>query len=669
MHRRIAAWLAAVPMLAALGVVRPAISAGEQARRPPSLLFVLLDTTRADRFGAWGNERVPTPRLDALARGGARFARHFANAHATRSSMPQLMSGRYYHPNILRPLHSLSHPREYYFLDGDPAAALLPSLLRARGYRTLGVSAHPWVVAESAFGRGFDRLDFLPPPEAARGHVDARAVVDRALELWHARPRDVPVLLYVHLMDLHMPRWLPSDRSHRSDALESSGSGRPVGNSGASSAPDSTGRPDVSGSLQFAGALRWQDRFSPGSKPLFGRDRRRWDQADARDFTAEDRAIFAAFYDTLLAHTDAEVGRLLDEIRREDPDLESVAVVVVADHGEELGEEGRTDHTDSLADGVQHIPLIIAGGGVRPGQRFDRFSENVDVVPTIVSLLGLDPMVPSSAVDGRALLDAGGALCGECGRERVHYAWVTYEAIRTGAPQPVLLRTAPAATAEAFCEGRQLFALHGSARRLQQIVGPDRARAERLERRIRQRLGRRAARFADASWRHADRSFFVPARYWRLGSQTRLVCPRIDADAGRATLAQPAGWQFGRGSFFVLRPGSGAVLEITVAVPDGEYDVDLGIVPVGRLPWLMGFERWLRRGFKPEEAAEFVPVGRVRATDRRLQLAIEEQQGLGRRLVTLRLTPPDAVPASGESPELDAAPDYRDRLRALGYVE
>ncbi len=640
-------WPAAVAMLAALVLARPALCAGEQARRPPSVLFVLLDTTRADRFGAWGNERAPTPRLDALAQSGVRFARHFANAHATRSSMPQLMSGRYYYPNILRPLHSLSHPREYYFLDGDPAVGLLPHLLRAQGYRTLGVSAHPWVVAESAFGRGFDRLDFLPPPEADRGHVDARAIVDRALELWRTRPRDVPVFLYLHLMDLHMPRWLPAD---------------PPDLSGASGTSKASRLPLVDGH-------RWQGRFSAGSKPLFGKDRRRWDQADARDFSAEDREIFTAFYDAVLAHADAEVGRLLDEIRKEDPGLGSVAVVVVADHGEELGEEGRTDHTDSLADGVQHIPLIIAGGGVQPGQRFDSFSENVDVVPTVLALLGLDAARAGSAFDGRALIDSGGMLCSSCGRGRVHYAWVSYEAIRTGAPRPVLLRTAPAATPEAICEGRQLWEIRGAERLARQIAGPERERAERLERRIRQQLERRAARFASAPWRRADRSFFAPARYWALGPETRVACPRIDADTGRVTLAEPAGWQFARGSFFVLRPGTGAELQVTVAVPDGEYDVDLGIMPIGRIPWLFGFERWLRRGFKTDEAAEFVPAGRLRATGRRLSVAIEEQQGVGRRLVSLRLTPPGAAPAVSETPDLDAAPDYRDRLRALGYVE
>ena len=290
---------------------------------------------------------------------------HYANAHATRSSMPQLMSGRYYHLNILAPFKPYSHPREYAFRKPDPTAVLLPRMVRRAGYHVVGVSAHPWVVEESEFGQSFQRLEFLPaPPE--RGHVDAAAVIDRGLVLWKERPRDVPTFLYLHLMDLHMPRWLPGGAPRFLD--------------------DGTA---------------WQSRFSDGSRPRFGDAVRAWSLEDARDFTAEDREIFTAMYDTVLVHTDAEVGRLLSAVRAEDPTLRSVLVVVVADHGEELGEEGRTGHTASLADGVQHIPLIMAGAGIDPGQRFDRFSENVDVAPTVAQVLDLpaDPDVFDGNLD------------------------------------------------------------------------------------------------------------------------------------------------------------------------------------------------------------------------------------------------------------------------------
>src|SRR5262245_24718789 len=96
----------------------------------PSIVFVLLDTTRADRIGAWGRSDTGTPVLDGLALGGAVFLGHHANSHATRASMPQLLSGRYYHPNILSPFKTHEHPREFDFNRRDPTAVLLPGILR-----------------------------------------------------------------------------------------------------------------------------------------------------------------------------------------------------------------------------------------------------------------------------------------------------------------------------------------------------------------------------------------------------------------------------------------------------------------------------------------------------------------------------------------------------------
>ena len=43
-----------------------------------SVLFIMLDATRADRLSAWGNPHPTTPTLDGLAAAGALFRRHFA---------------------------------------------------------------------------------------------------------------------------------------------------------------------------------------------------------------------------------------------------------------------------------------------------------------------------------------------------------------------------------------------------------------------------------------------------------------------------------------------------------------------------------------------------------------------------------------------------------------
>ncbi len=173
----------------------------------PNVVFVLLDTTRADHFGSWGYRDDTTPVLDALAARGVRFRRHYANSHATRPSMPQLMSGRYYRDNILAAFQPNAHPREMTFARPDPTAVLLPRLFHDAGYATQGVSAHTWVSPDSELGRAFDRFELLPFT-TKEAHGDAAPLVDRALAMWQARDQSRPLLLYVHFMDMHIPRRL-----------------------------------------------------------------------------------------------------------------------------------------------------------------------------------------------------------------------------------------------------------------------------------------------------------------------------------------------------------------------------------------------------------------------------------------------------------------------------
>src|SRR2546422_7152315 len=174
-----------------------------------SVVFIMLDATRADRLSSFGNPHPTTPTLDRLAAAGALFRRHFANSHATRPSFPQLMTGRYYFQNILRAFVPNEHPREVPFSHGDPTAAFVPAVLQGRGFQTLGVSAHPWFVAASDLGGSFDRLE-LVAAEATRGYADGRGVVERARAGWLARDRARPGFLYLHLMDIHMARYLPA---------------------------------------------------------------------------------------------------------------------------------------------------------------------------------------------------------------------------------------------------------------------------------------------------------------------------------------------------------------------------------------------------------------------------------------------------------------------------
>jgi choline-sulfatase len=109
-----------------------------------------------------------------------------------------------------------------------------------------------------------------------------------------------------------------------------------------------------------------------------------------------------ALYDGEVAYADACVGRLLEAARRRAG--ASLVVVVLADHGESLGEHGERTHGFFVYQSTLRIPLIVAGPGVPAGRRAPGPARTADVAPTILRLLGMDP---PPRIDGSDLLAPG----------------------------------------------------------------------------------------------------------------------------------------------------------------------------------------------------------------------------------------------------------------------
>jgi arylsulfatase A-like enzyme len=603
-------------------VAGPWAAASARAADKPDVVFLLLDTTRADRLGVYGNPRPTSPALDALAASGVLFERHYANSHATRPSMPQLASGRYYHDNVLRSFEPQAHPREFPWNRPDPTAVLLPALLRDAGYHTLGVSAHPWVVAESPFGSGFASLELVPFADKD-GHGDATQVVERGLALWAARDRTQPTFLYLHFMDAHLPRRLPPGRPNFLDP-----------------------------------SFDWQRRFDDGSWPTFDAGRRLWSRADATDFTLADRRHMVDVYDTLLQWMDEHIGQLVAGLRRDDPELAHTLIVVTADHGEELGEQGRLEHTDTLGDGVQHIPWIMAGAGIVPGQRLARFTENVDVMPTVAATVGV-PLPVGVVVDGRAQLRPDGRLRDDAGRDAAAFAWETYRGLRSDGH---LLRARPAGALDTHCEGpRALYRVQGPFRH---ALAPARRPwlTGRLERALGARLDAPERTFLASRYGTPTGSVTLRAEFWRLPDGTTLGCRRV----GPTTTADDldvAGW-FWTGRGVALLAGDAPPLPVSLPVPDGTYEAEVTLRSLGWMPWLWGFDGWRRR-FR-DGPNERIALGAVTARDGVATVAIPPAND-HRHVLGVRLTPAGTAPGGRPEPRVDD--EQQKRLRALGYVE
>jgi len=110
-----------------------------------------------------------------------------------------------------------------------------------------------------------------------------------------------------------------------------------------------------------------------------------------------DRHLYAG--ETL--YTDHEIGRLLDGLHALGLD-ERTLVVFTSDHGEEFGEHGWKGHDETLYEEVLHVPLIVRAPGLVPaGVRVPRQASLVDLVPTLLELLGV---APPRTLHGRSLV-------------------------------------------------------------------------------------------------------------------------------------------------------------------------------------------------------------------------------------------------------------------------
>jgi len=105
-------------------------------------------------------------------------------------------------------------------------------------------------------------------------------------------------------------------------------------------------------------------------------------------------------YDGEIAFVDHELGRFLE--RAGERFAEGDVIVIAADHGEAFGENGYEGHGERLHEPAVRVPLVVAKPGTLPrGAVVGELVRNVDVTPTILDLLGVQP---DPGLDGRSLV-------------------------------------------------------------------------------------------------------------------------------------------------------------------------------------------------------------------------------------------------------------------------
>jgi len=339
----------------------------------PHVILLGLDTVRADHLGCYGNEWVQTPHFDRFAESAVLFEDCSSSSSWTLPAFASLFTG------LLPHRHGAVGGKRNRL---DPRAVTIAEVLAAHGYRTTSFVAVDFLTAAFGMARGFsDRESYVKGPISGRSEYYQDEVLRR---IGQQQPR--PWFLFTHYFDAHDPYFAPEPY------------GRMYYEGDPYLKPEDPAR-DIE---IIYGA---QNRI--GAKP---RSRYQWLNG------IEDLEFPVKEYAAGVTYLDAQVGAVLDSLEAAGY-YENSIIVVVADHGEHLTEhETYFTHRFPYVECAQ-VPLMIRlPGGAQGGRRVADPVSLVDVVPTLMELLGL-PV--EQDLDGQSLVPT---MRGERLDDRVLYA-------------------------------------------------------------------------------------------------------------------------------------------------------------------------------------------------------------------------------------------------------
>jgi arylsulfatase A-like enzyme/Tfp pilus assembly protein PilF len=151
-------------------------------------------------------------------------------------------------------------------------------------------------------------------------------------------------------------------------------------------------------------ALRW---LASGDAPFFA-----WvhlfDPHDPYSPPEPYKSRFASSpYDGEISYVDQEIGTLLKSLQERGL-LDETHIILTSDHGEGLGDHGEFTHGLFLYDSTIHVPLIVRLANQRtPGRRIEEVVRSIDIAPTILQLVGIQPAAVMQGTSLAGLLFTG----------------------------------------------------------------------------------------------------------------------------------------------------------------------------------------------------------------------------------------------------------------------
>ena len=346
------------------------------------ILYLDIDTLRADHLGCYGYHRDTSPNIDGLAAQGVRFDNYYCSDAPCLPSRTALMTGRFgIHTGVVGHGGTAADIR----LQGAGRSCrsnldkeALPSVLRAAGLKTITISPFAERHSSWVFYAGFSEMH----NPGKGGMESAEDITPIALKWIEQNARQDNWFLHVNYWDPHTPYRAPKE----------------FGNPFAKEPLPDWLTPEV---LQ-----KHRDKVGPhGAREIHMYHNQPEPQFPRHPSELKDMNDLRAMidgYDCGIRYVDQHIGQLLEALAQQEV-MDDLIIIVSADHGESLGELGIYGEHATADQSTCRIPLIARWPGAAAGHVDDGLHYNLDLGPTLAELIGAEA---PAAWDGRSFAAA-----------------------------------------------------------------------------------------------------------------------------------------------------------------------------------------------------------------------------------------------------------------------
>jgi len=326
----------------------------------PNIIWIVIDTARADQMSFLGYDRDTTPHLAELAEDSVVFTQAVSPSSWSLPSFASLLSG------------TLAANHEFHRASDAKLASPYMAELNALGYRTVSVQTNQWL--KNLVGDFQTSYSYCHFPVRDDSTVDELAL-DRSMA-WIEGAGDQPFFLFIGLFSPHRPYTIrePWFSQYLADATFAA--------TPATTLDDALFNVDP----HTAGFITY-GQLPAALRPAGAAD----------DDPILDQRVYIAAYDSEIRHMDELLGEFFTYLKTEGL-YDDACIVVTADHGESFDEHGvEFSHGNNVYASETHVPLLIKYPGQTGQATVDVPVGNIGIFPAIFEYCGFDQPAADAA--------------------------------------------------------------------------------------------------------------------------------------------------------------------------------------------------------------------------------------------------------------------------------